>query len=70
MGQVIAFYVPEKFRKKIGNRVPPEQHGKVSYTREEVSTTPDQGAFVTHVPTMARFEPVWDPNNSSPLHRE
>ena len=62
MGQLIEFYVPEKFRKNIGNWVPPEQRGKVSYIREEVSMTPDHGAFVTHVPTMARFEPVWDPN--------
>jgi hypothetical protein len=60
MGQVIEFYVPEKFRKNIGNWIPPEQRGKVSYIREEVTMTPDHGAFVT--PTMARFEPVWDPN--------
>jgi hypothetical protein len=60
MGQLIKFYVPEKFRKNIDNWVPPEQRGEVSYTREEVSMTPDHGAFVTHVPTMACFEPVWD----------
>ena len=62
MGQLIEFYVPEKFRKNIDNWVPPEQRGKVSYIREEVSMTRDHGAFVTHVPTMAPFEPVWDPN--------
>jgi len=29
MAKVIEYYVPEKFRKQSGKRIPPEQRGKI-----------------------------------------
>jgi hypothetical protein len=29
MAKVIAYYIPERFRKKSANRIPPVQYGKV-----------------------------------------